>query len=66
MDEVDTLLNGKHRVFSRIQSDRYDDLVKQFNRPLDDIYMSVRDRVKGPRINCDSFFFHLQWRKGIR
>src|SRR5262249_56875971 len=51
VDHLEPLLHGKQRLLGRIRDDGDDELVEDAEAPLDQIQMSVVNRIEHPRID---------------
>ena len=54
LQQVETLLERKERLFLIVVRDRDDHFIKQFSRPLDHVEMAVSHGIKAAWINCAS------------
>src|SRR5690606_16010081 len=56
-----SLLNGEHRGFRHIGTDAYNDFIKQWKSPVDNVYMTQRERIKCAGEQTDTGHSALFW-----
>ncbi len=57
---LNPFLNRKQRIFFEVAQDAYDQMIEDLRAPLDQVEVSVRNRVKGPRIYGQDIFSSLR------